>query len=151
MQRSVPNSAIVSSTTSRQCGRFPSPEIFTGRVRACGERGHGATPAAKLLDVGQAGVIQYDGRFREVCREARRLLELAPGRLQLEVQAERREARIALAAISRRPSCRLRLVADAAHERVARLRLAGSVRNHRGAARLARSRRGEAAAFRTWR
>ena len=123
MARSVPNSSIAVSTTSRLCSHVAQPGDFHGRVRACGQARHGAAPAAELVDVGQAGVVQHDGGFREIRREARRLLELAPRRLQLEVQPERREARIALPPFRVAHHAGLRLVADAAHERVPRLRL----------------------------
>ena len=119
----VPKSSIASSTTSRLCSHVAQPGDFHGRVRACRQARHGAAPAAELVDVGQAGVIQHDGGVREIGREARRLLELAPRRLQLEVQPERREARIALPPFRVAHHPGLGLVADAAHERVPRLRL----------------------------
>jgi hypothetical protein len=81
----------------RACAHVAQAGDLHRHVRARGERGHGATPAAKLVVEGKPVWFSTMVVSGKSAGEARRLAELAPGRLQLEVQAERREARIALA------------------------------------------------------
>src|SRR5688572_4225100 len=67
-------------------------------------------------------MVNDDDRLGEVARETRSLFELPPRRLQLEVQTERRKARVARAPFRVVHHSRLGLVPHGAHEIVVRVR-----------------------------
>jgi hypothetical protein len=66
-------------------------------------------------------VVEHDAGVGEIPREACSFVKLAPRRLQLEVQSERREVRVARAPLCVFHHAGFRLVTDAAHKIVLRM------------------------------
>src|SRR5213075_886814 len=98
-----------------------------GYVLASGEPGHRVAPAGELADR-KPRVVDHDRRAWIVACQSRRLVHLRVRRLQFEVQSERREAREAGTPARVVHLSGSGLMAHAADEGPARMRL-----EHRGA------------------